>query len=310
MNIGLTGVGAGNNNPFMAEQMALQVQYEALRQQQQDLMTRFQEMQLQAAQLAQAQVVQQQQALSSPQSHHASPVVQHGSYAQQQQQQHSPHQSVHQQSQIGSGLPQSISSGSLAGNTGTGTRNASRRGPSQSISGMGMAANSGPMGQFGSMGQFALPTGGGNNANNVNSNNNNNNLPKGHGRRHSVNVAANKRAENINTAFSFPAGAGNPTQGNFNSNNNSGGAIGGPAMAQTITQADLGIGSVDENGNVLAAGQLPSTGGGPPPTRAFGHGRRESRGSIGSLAGWGSSELRLTAIQCLSKLLLSSWLVD
>ena len=230
--------GATANSQFMAEQNALTAQYEALRQQQQDLMLRFSEMQYQAAQLAQAQ--QQQQAASQP--------------AQQQQQQQQQNNASSQQQQPMPGQPA----------TGRNSSAPHRRGPSASISG--------PMGQFGSMGNFALPSNGtaGGSISGLGglgqpSTGAGGGVPKGHGRRHSVNVNNNKNT--INSAFSFPAGNGNPTQ----------------AFALNDQMGNLGIGGAPQP----TQEDLEHA---PPPTsRMYGHGRRESRGSIGSLAGWGSS---------------------
>jgi protein SSD1 len=135
------------------------------------------------------------------------------------------------------------------------------------------------------MGQFALPSQNSTNSPSSSSNNNNNNagngaLPKGHGRRHSVNVAR-RDPPNLNTSFSFPAGNNNPTQqfGGHGGNNNQ--SIGGNAEMAAF------LASVNEsnNNNTLDPSENPHVG------RAYGHGRRESRGSIGSLAGWGSSGL-------------------
>lgn len=267
------GAGAGQGSPFIAEQLALQAQYEALRQQQQELMNRFQEMQLQAVQLAQAQ----QQAHSSPQqqnayAHVSSPGMGNANI----QPQHaaagvsSPLTGQSQLHQHGHGHAREASNAphqQQQGGPPNARQQPHRRGPSQSISGM---ASSGPMGQFGSMGQFALPSAGlagpGNNTSGAGG------LPKGHGRRHSVNVSRKNENNNNNImAFSFPAGSANPTQGGTNVQ----GGQGGPQVAEQL--------GGQEDGETVP-GQARAA-------RAYGHGRRESRGSIGSLAGWGSSEL-------------------
>ena len=261
---GLTGVTAGGvpgGGGFMAEQLALQAQYETLRQQQQDLLNRFSEMQYQAAQLAQqAQNMspqqQQQHGLSNIQ--HTSPpsdrIPLHQPQSQQQQQQ--------QQQTV------ATAGGGGGGNTTTGNR----RGPSHSVSIGAGQTSSGPMGQF------ALPTlqgnTGGINSSAITSSSANG-LAKGHGRRHSVNVA--KRDPNLNTFFSFPAGNNNPTQQQQQQQQQQ--VAGQQGLVNTMNELSL------ENNT----GNDPSDN--IPSNRAYGHGRRESRGSIGSLAGWGSSEL-------------------
>jgi len=130
------------------------------------------------------------------------------------------------------------------------------------------------MGQFGSMGNFALPSLGGAGAagmGGVGAAGQAGALPKGHGRRHSVNTSnGNKRETNINQAFSFPAGSNNPTQ-------QLGGGV-SSGLAEPMAHADNSEGDFGHAGG-------PQHGQG----RQFGHGRRESRGSIGSLAGWGSN---------------------
>ena len=248
----LAGMTAGN--PFMAEQIALQAQYETLRQQQQDLLQRFSEMQFQAATLAQAQAqAQAVQGITSPLSQSISLAGATGSPA--------------ASTQSNMNGPSTPARGSASTATAPASASAAtgphRRGASIAT------ANSGPMGQFGSMGQFALPASGATAAST---------LPKGHGRRHSVNVKTGATsgptgtASNGISAFSFPTGANNPTQSGVNS-----------FQAQIDSlNSGMGLGTtreVDESEPMPNAAQ-----------RALGHGRRESRGSIGSLAGWGSSE--------------------
>ena len=238
---GLSGSSSniGRGGGFMAEQLALHAQYEALRQQQQDLLQR----QFQAVQLG-----QQAQAMSPQQ---------------------------------GGGNANLPSNSSPVANRGQqkGTQNISgqqqRRGASHSVSVAGQTS-SGHMGQFGSMGQFALPAQGGTGIAATAG------LPKGHGRRHSVNVA--KRDPNLNTSFSFPAGSTNPTQ------QQQAGQMGIGATAFVNAMTDLNLDN-DPAENV-------------PAGRTYGHGRRESRGSIGSLAGWGSSRFTHSLIHFLDLFLL------
>lgn len=292
-NGGMQGVG---QNQFIAEQMALQAQYDQLRQQQQDLMNRFQEMQLHAAQLAQVQ------AQMSPQQLHTaggggSPGHHHAQQQQQQSQMSSPLSGnashLHHAREASNAPSQGHAQPTAAAPTNTGAGAGGRphrRGPSQSISGIGGIASSGPMGQFGSMGQFALPSSHSSSASVSIGGAGAGGLPKGHGRRHSVNVAANKRANeninnNINMAFSFPAGSNNPTQQQGGQNQQQGQAAGNGMMGQHQQQNN----DIMEDGNENTGGVH----GQARAARAYGHGRRESRGSIGSLAGWGSSESTL-----------------
>lgn len=270
--LGNTASPGGAAGGFMAEQLALQAQYEALRQQQNELLKRFSEMQLQAQQLAMAQASQQQQQQQGSSPGVMSPQSQAGTIQ-------------------GAGN-QHVSAPAPASQSPSVSRQQAphRRGPSQSISGIGSnnpasaAFTSGPMGQFGSMGQFTLPSQSSTNSPGAAQSQ----APKGHGRRHSVNVT--KRDPNLNTSFSFPNALG----GSLGSASPAGGMSADNSFAINTSA----IQEANENASTEAAQVLVG--------RAHGHGRRESRGSIGSLAGWGTSRSRAkgTHLGCIS---LAQW---
>lgn len=150
-------------------------------------------------------------------------------------------------------------------------RTGHRRHQSQQVPGSGGMGSMGSFGGFGQMGQFGT---GGTGLGFLGAQQQQSAVPKGHGRRHSVNVV--KSGNQITSpSLSQSVGPASPPQAtnNFGSfqfppNNNA---------LQPSIQDDLDFGASPQNAN-QAGGFVQ------------GHGRRQSHGSMSSLSGWGTSE--------------------
>ena len=154
-------------------------------------------------------------------------------------------------------------------------RTGHRRHQSQQVPGSGGMGSMGSFGGFGQMGQFGA---GGTGLGFLGTQQQQAAVPKGHGRRHSVNVV--KSGNQVTSpALSQSVGPGSPPQApsnfggfQFPPNNNN--------ALQPSIQDDLDFGASPQGAN-QAGGFVQ------------GHGRRDSRGSMSSLSGWGTSELLL-----------------